>query len=183
MKRKIIAVAVSAMCILGGFTASASSVAQDSPSVKEIKLRAEFYQNELDLLLDKARRGNFADFYQDVVKFAHYGEKYPQYLLGVMLLKGDGVQQDIGQGLVWLRLALEQKNTEWQKVYDSVSAQLTKEQLASLEPMYEVYKARFGVDAQKMSCSNERMEASNIRIHQCRKTLVLKEYYSVYEYN
>lgn len=183
MKRKIIAAAASVMFIVGGFTASASSIAQDSPTVKELKLRAEFYQNDLDLLLDKARRGNFSDFYQDVVKFAQYGEKYPQYLLAVMLLKGDGVQQDIGQGLVWLRLALEQKNTEWQKVYDSVSSQLTKEQLASLEPMYEVYKARFGVEAQKMSCNNEKMEASNIRIHQCRKTLVLKEYYTVYEYN
>ncbi|GAB59264.1 sel1 repeat family protein [Rheinheimera nanhaiensis] len=183
MTRKIIAMAATVICVLGGFTASASSVAQDNPTVKEVKLRAEFYQNELDLLLDKARRGNFADFYQDVVKFAHYGEKYPQYLLGVMLLKGDGVQQDIGQGLVWIRLALEQKNTEWQKVYDSITAKLTKEQLDALEPMYETYKARFGVQAQKMSCNNEKMEASNIRIHQCRKTLVLKEFYSVYEYN
>ena len=181
MKRKLAAALIAGVCLLGniGHVSANDTVAE----VKEVKLRAEFYQNELDLLLDKARRGNFADFYQDVVKFARYGEKYPQYLLGVMLLKGDGVQQDIGQGLVWIKLALEQKNTEWQKVYDSVTGALTKEQLDALEPMYEAYKALYGVEAQKMSCSNERMEASLIRVHQCRKTLVLKEYFVVYEKN
>src|SRR5690606_8740205 len=102
-----------------------------SESGKEVKLRAEFYQNELDLLLDKARRGNFADFYEDVLKFARYGEKYPQYLLGVMLLKGVGVQQDVAQGIVWMRLSLEQKNTEWQRAYDKVVDAIPAEQLAS----------------------------------------------------
>lgn len=183
MKKGLMTIAAGVVCAVVGFGAGAANASPETATVKEVKLRADFYQNELDLLLGKARRGNFSEFYQDVVKFAHYGEKYPQYLLAVMLLKGDGVQQDIGQGLVWLKLALEQKNTEWQKVYDSVASKLTQEQLASLEPMYELYKSRFGVEAQKMSCRNEKMEASNIRINQCRKNLVLKEFYSVFEYN
>lgn len=175
MKYKCLSLVIAAMSLL--FLTSTTAASASSESGKEVKLRAEFYQNELDLLLDKARRGNFADFYEDVLKFARYGEKYPQYLLGVMLLKGDGVQQDVAQGIVWMRLSLEQKNTEWQRAYDKVVDAIPAEQLASIEPMFELYKARYGVDTQYMSCRNEKMESSSIRLHQCRKSLVMKEYY------
>lgn len=145
----------------------------------EVKFRAEFYKKDLEMLLNNARRGDFGDFYQDVVKFARYGEKYPQYLLGLMLIKGDGVEQDIAQGLVWMQLSLEQKNPEWKRAYDKIVASIPDEQIAALQPMYEVYKERYGVDNQYMYCSSEKMESSNIRINQCRKSLVMKEYYLV----
>lgn len=179
MKNKLIIITTMLLIMLFGIH---GVFAQPTSQPKEIKLHAEFYQNELNLLLANARRGNYADFYQDLVKFARYGEKYPQYLLGLILVRGDGVQQDIAQGLVWMRLALEQRNSEWQKAYDVIISAIPQDQLLSIEPMFEEYKSRYGVDTQKMSCTQEKMRNSSIRLHQCRKVLTMKEYYLVYDF-
>lgn len=178
--KKVLMIALTTSLLTAVF--SANTLADDTSGAEEKRIRSFLYTTDFDNAIGQVQRKEFAEAYPNLLQFARYGEKYAQYSLGLMLISGEGVPLDIEQGLVWMRLALEQKTSDWENRYQAVTKNLTKEQLDALEPMYQEYKGKYGADAQKMSCSTETRRGSKMRIHVCRKTLLNQEFYSVVEY-
>ncbi|OEY69135.1 SEL1-like repeat protein [Rheinheimera salexigens] len=178
--KKLAMVALATSLLTGVF--SPNLYANDAVGAEEKRIRSFLYTTDFDNAIGQVQRREFAEAYPNLLQFARYGEKYAQYSLGLLLVSGEGVPLDIEQGLVWMRLALEQKTSDWEKRYEAVTKNLTKEQMAALEPMYQEYKRKYGADAQNMRCASETRRGSNMRIHVCRKTLLNQEFYSVVEY-
>lgn len=178
--KKIAMVALATSLLTSVF--SVSLHANEAPNAEETRILKALYDTDFDNAIGQVQRREFTEAYPNLLKFARYGEKYAQYSLGLLMLSGEGVPLNIEEGLVWMRLALEQKTSDWEKRYAAVTKNLTKEQLAALEPMYQEYKAKYGADAQGMRCASETRRGSNMRIHVCRKSLLNQEYYSVVEY-
>lgn len=63
------------------------------------------------------------------------GDVYAQYLIGKMLLEGDGVKADRAEALIWLRRSAEQDHTEAQ----CILAQLLESGDGGAEGLHEAY--------------------------------------------
>jgi hypothetical protein len=151
---------------------------------EEVRMRSLIYSSDYDSMMALVQKQKFAEAFPEIIRFARYGEKYAQYLAGLLMVTGqDGVPVNIEEGLVWMRLSLEQETSDWEKRYAEITKNLTKDQLDSLNPMYNEYKAKFGAEAQNMRCGFERLRGSNMRRHVCRKNLLMNEYYTVTQYN
>lgn len=179
MKKSLIVV-LAAMLLAGTFTGNA--LASKTDGIEEKQIRSSLYTTDFDNVIGQVQRREFSEAYPNLLRFARYGEKYAQYSLGLLLITGEEVPLDIEQGLVWMRLAIEQKTSDWETRYKAVTKNLTKEQLSALEPMYQEYKRKYGAKAQKMHCGTETRKGSKMRIHVCRKPLLSQEFYSVVEY-
>jgi len=165
---------------------SAQALASDEVAVQqaeEVRMRSLIYSADYDSMMALVQKQEYAKAFPDILRFARYGEKYAQYLVGLLMVTGqDNVPVKVEEGLVWMRLSLEQETTDWERRYEDITKNLTKAQLDSLNPMYEEYKAKYGAEAQNMRCGHERMRGSNMRHHVCRKNLLMNEYYTVVEY-
>lgn len=62
---------------------------------------------EIDQALSALRQGDFRGAADKLQPLAAAGDPVAQYELGVMFGNGDGVPQDLGQALKWLRLAAQ----------------------------------------------------------------------------
>jgi TPR repeat protein len=150
---------------------------------EEVRMRATLYSADYDSMMSLVQKQKFAEAFPEIMRFARYGEKYAQYLAGLLMVSGEEVPPNVEEGLVWMRLSLEQKTSDWEKRYEGMIANLTPEQLSSLNPLYEEFKQKYGVDSQFMNCSYERLRSSNLRQHTCRKNLLMSEFYMVVQYN
>lgn len=149
---------------------------------EEIRMRSMIYSADYDSMMALVQKQRFAEAFPEVIRFAKYGEKYAQYLAGLLMVTGQDVPVNVEEGLVWMRLSLEQDTTDWKRRYKDITKNLTKEQLDSLNPMYEEFKQKYGAENQFMRCGYERLKGSNMRQHTCRKNLFMNEYYTVVEY-
>ena len=149
---------------------------------EEIRMRSMLYSADYDSMMALVQKQRFAEAFPEIIRFAKYGEKYAQYLAGLLMVTGQDVPVNVEEGLVWMRLSLEQDTTDWKRRYNDITKNLTKEQLDSLNPMYEEFKRKYGAENQFMRCGYERLRGSNMRQHTCRKHLMMNEYYTVVEY-
>lgn len=149
---------------------------------EEIRMRSMLYSADYDSMMALVQKQRFAKAFPEIIRFAKYGEKYAQYLAGLLMVTGQDVPVNVEEGLVWMRLSLEQDTTDWKRRYNDITKNLTKEQLDSLNPMYEEFKRKYGAENQFMRCGYERLRGSNMRQHTCRKNLMMNEYYTVVEY-
>ncbi|MDX1538263.1 hypothetical protein [Arsukibacterium sp.] len=181
MKKLISTLLVTAVLAVGG---NQSVAAESDAKVQgeEVRLRSYLYAADYDSMMAKARKQQFAEAFPEILRFARYGEKYAQYLAGLLMVTGQDVPVNVEEGLVWMRLSLQQETSDWERRYKEITSNLTQEQLDSLDPLYEEFKRKYGVDNQFMHCSYERLKGSNMRQHTCRKNLSMNEYYSVMEY-
>ncbi len=90
-------------------------------------------------------RGDYARAYRILSKGLSWrGDKYSQYLLGVMHLNGQGVRRDPARGVAWLRLAAERKNARLLAAYEEALDTLTDAQRARADVLYEEFKDEYG---------------------------------------
>lgn len=181
MKSLFASVLVAALT-LSGSNVLASQGEVNGPG-EEVRMRSMVYSSDYDSMMALVQKQEFAQAFPEIMRFARYGEKYAQYLAGMLMISGQGVPVNVEEGLVWMRLSLEQETSDWQRRYEDITKNLTKQQLDSLNPMYEQFKSKFGAQTQNMRCGYERMRGSNMRHHVCRKNLLMGEYYSVVVYD
>jgi hypothetical protein len=181
MKKLIASILVAALTTTGA-NVMASQTEVKGPG-EEVRMRSMVYSSDYDSMMALVQKKRFGEAFPEIVRFARYGEKYAQYLAGLLMITGQEVPVNVEEGLVWMRLSLEQETTDWERRYEDITKNLTKEQLDSLNPMYEEYKNKFGAETQNMRCGYERMRGSNMRHHICRKNLLMGEYYSVVTYD
>lgn len=172
---------VVAATLLSGIYSS-TLFADDANGGTERRVRSMTYTSDYDTAIGQIQRKEFKDAFPTMLQYARYGEKYAQYLVGLLMITGDNTPLNVEEGLVWMRLSLEQKTTEWESRYAEITANLSKAQLDSLEPMYQKYKQKYGADAQNIHCGYEKRRGSNMRVHACRKNLLAQEFYTVVEY-
>jgi len=162
--------------------ASASSV--QALEKEQVIMNDMEYTNEFQLALRQAQHDDKAKSFDSMLKYAQYGEKIAQFMVGNFYLSGIGTQPDPLEGLIWMGVALEQKVPEWQKAYNSLTAKLPEDQLAMLKQKTEERKALYGIKAQHMSCVKQAtVVGSNMRYHVCNKKLDSAQRVTVVKYS
>lgn len=142
------------------------------------------YNNEFQLALRKAQHSDKAKSFDALFKYAKYGEKIAQFMIGNFYLTGTGTKADPLEGLIWIGVALEQKVPEWQKAYDGLTANLPADQKTMLQGKIDERKALYGVRAQHMSCVTQAtVVGSNMRYHVCNKKLDSAQRVTVVKYS
>lgn len=98
------------------------------------------------------KKGNYEKAFIPLTKAAELGMKQPQYLLGIMYLKGQYVDQAIDKGMAWLGVANEINKKEWRITYDNVYNMLNAAQKKYVDNKVVEYVGLYGLQAQDVSC-------------------------------
>ncbi len=139
---------------------------------QEVIMNDMEYNNEYQLALRNAQHDDKAKSFDALLKYATYGEKIAQFMVGNFYLTGTGTKADTLEGLIWMGLALEQKVPEWQKAYEQLTAKLPADQMQMVQGKIDERRALYGVKAQHMSCLTQAtVVGSNMRYHVCNKKL------------
>jgi hypothetical protein len=148
-----------------------------------VKMTSESYYRPFKVAYNQHEQGRHEEAFPELLKYATYGEKIAQYLVGTYLVSGTGTQQNIVEGLVWMGVALEQEDPIWEKSYAKIVSQLSAEQRQQLDLMIADTKALYGADAQKMACRFESIKTgTNIKAHRCNKIRDSMSYVRVVKY-
>ena len=134
MKNSIKAL-VAVLCLTAGSTAYAS----------DDLIQAGVYQNRLDTVLLNYENGKHKEVYPDLLKYAKWGEKIPQYLLASMYLKGEGVDQDIKEAYLWLKVAVEQEDRDWLASLRAIENVLPADFKEAVKPEVQAHIEKYGV--------------------------------------
>lgn len=178
--KKLLLIALTTMCISCPLALSAD---ENPVRAKESRVHRLKYFSDYDSMMNNVKLEDYAKAFPELLRYARYGDKQAQFLTGVLLISGQGVEADPELGLVWLRLALEQQTTEWKNRYRDITKNISEQQLAALDPLYEEYKSKYGFEQQFMKCEYERVKFSNIVKHICKKNIFQDDYYKVVEYD
>jgi TPR repeat protein len=100
---------------------------------------------------------------------AKLGNKISQFTLALLYMEGLGVEQDFTKAYFWLNVASEVNEKSWRKVRDEIKSSLSKEQLALLAPLVAEYIAKYGEEAQEVSCYKRAATGTNRKLMQCTK--------------
>lgn len=100
---------------------------------------------------------------------AKLGNKISQFTLALLYMEGLGVEQDFTKAYLWLNVASEVNEKRWRKVRDEIKSSLSKEQLALLAPLVAEYIAKYGEEAQEVSCYKRAATGTNRKLMQCTK--------------
>jgi len=147
------------------------------------RMNAGSYYQVYNNAYTKHEHKKYAEAYPDLLKYAQYGEKIAQYLVGTYLVTGTGTEQNVFEGLVWMGVALEQEDPIWQRAHAKIYDQLKPEQKAAVDKAVAERKALYGADAQKMTCKVEAVKIGTlIRAHRCNKDRDVAGYVSVVRY-
>ena len=100
------------------------------------------------------REGEYERAFALLSQSAESGLKLSQYLLAIMYLKGQYVEQAIDTGMAWLGVANEVEVREWQAQYEGIYAQLNDAQKALIDKKVAHYVERYGMEVQGVACEN-----------------------------
>jgi TPR repeat protein len=128
----------------------------------------EFNRASIDAM-DALQSKNYDRAYENLNIASKLGNKISQFALALMYLQGLGVEQDVTQAYLWLNVAAEGKERKWRDVRDQIKSSLSEEQKAALQPMIDEYIAKYGEDAQEVSCYKRAEMGTNRKLMQCSK--------------
>lgn len=114
---------------------------------------------------------NYERAFNYLDKASKLGNKESQYQLALLYMEGLGVKQDYIRAYIWLNVAVEVKEKNWQKVRDMLHNALSEDDRAALAPMINEYITKYGAEAQEISCSKRAARGSNRKFMQCTKFL------------
>lgn len=132
--------------------------------------------NEIVLLYDKERNGikaymagDYDSAFDTLSSTATKGLKESQYLVALMLLKGEGVSKSTLAGLAWLGVAIESGNEEWIGTFNMMYESLSPEHRATIDEQVRRYVEKYGSSAQGISCSKRPLTGSHRSELRCSK--------------
>lgn len=148
-----------------------------------VKMTSELYYSPFKVAYNQHEQGRHEEAFPELLKYATYGEKVAQYLVGTYLVSGTGTKQNVVEGLVWMGVALEQEDPIWEKAYAKIFSQLSEDQKKQLNLMIDDTKALYGAQAQHMACRFETIKTgTNIKAHRCNKIRDSMSYVRVVKY-
>lgn len=98
------------------------------------------------------------------------GMKQSQYVLGFMLMKGEGVAKNMLAGIAFVGLATEADDKDWQETYDRLYGALNDQQRALVDERIEEYRGKFGATVQGITCSRTAVVGQRKISVVCRKS-------------
>jgi TPR repeat protein len=113
--------------------------------------------------------GNYESAFKKLSGTATKGLKDSQYLVALMLLKGQGVSKSTLGGFGWLGVAIESGNEEWIETYNSMYESLNQDQRAMIDEQVRRYVEKYGSAAQGMSCTKRPLTGSHRAELRCSK--------------
>jgi hypothetical protein len=149
---------------------------------QEIRIAALKYHSDFDSTMTLVKRKEYGKAFTELLRYAKYGEKRAQYLTGVFYISGYGTEVNAGEGLAWIKLALEQETTEWRQAYQEMIATLSDKQVEVIENRYLQLKNMYGSEKQFMHCKVEKAKWSNIVEPVCKKELFQRSFYKVNQF-
>jgi len=113
--------------------------------------------------------GDFEEAHRLGLQCAQWGDKGCQWIVGILYLKGDGVEQNGLEGMKWMTVAAESGKQEWVEIYGKVMAQLPPNSRAIVERQGQDYIDRYGMRAQNVYCTKRADTGSHIKRVVCNK--------------
>jgi len=114
------------------------------------------YHQTNDGALEYAR-GNYFDAYRDFKSAARWSDKTAQFNLGVMYYLGHHVERNIPQAWAWFKLSAERGYPLMVEATESIGSEMTPEQQALAEGLFENLNSKYGDDA-TLSRTQRRMD-------------------------
>ena len=147
-------------------------LATEIEDVEEDKISNEFVDNII--MKEKAGvryyiKGKYQSAFENLSYSAKRGLKLSQYLLGMMYLKGQHVEQSLFYGMAWLGVAKESKAKEWLALFDKIYATATPEQQQAIESNTAKFIAKYGMKAQAITCNKRARLGERKIIRKCTK--------------
>ncbi len=170
----ILAVALATAFVSGGASAARSTYEQsldrfgyplDDPEYEAIRLLLEEQERGLSLF----RSEKFHEAYEVLEEPARHGFKKAQHALALMHINGTGVEKNILVGVALLGLAAESGDRRLQKNYRKALKALPDKYQSLVRKQVQYYVARFGMEAQGISCSYQALRGSNRKALHCLK--------------
>jgi hypothetical protein len=113
-------------------------------------------------------KGDYAGALKYFKYGARYADKFSQYSIGMMYLKGRGVQRDPAAGCAWLALAAERKYPKFVEAHDYLCAGLTSAQRAQsaavLDKLLPVYGDKVAKRRMKVELEHDRTELTGSHV-------------------
>ncbi len=107
--------------------------------------------------------------FENLSQAAKQGLKQSQYLIGIMYLKGQHVEQSLFHGMAWLGVAKESKSKDWLELFDKIYANASVEQQQAISENTEKFIAKYGIKKQHMTCSKRTRLGERKIILECTK--------------
>ena len=134
-------------------------------------------QSEIVALYDRERSGmrayqagDYESAFELLSVTATKGLKESQYLVALMLLKGQGVGKSTLAGLAWLGVAIESGNEEWLDTFNMMYESLNQEQRAMIDAAVKRFVDKYGGSVQGVSCSKRPLAGSHRAELRCSKS-------------
>jgi len=103
------------------------------------------------------------------LRCAQWGDKGCRWIVGILYLKGDGIEQNGLEGMKWMTVAVESGKQEWVEICDRVMAQLPEGSRAIVEQQGQEYIDRYGMRAQNVYCTRRADTGNHITRVVCKK--------------
>ncbi|GMM69642.1 MAG: hypothetical protein VXZ36_01620 [Pseudomonadota bacterium] len=162
MKKHFIA-ATAALCL----ATSGAAYAQQKQTIDGM------WQSEYLLIAEQGMRALHAKDYEraleKLTESAKLGNKEAQYYLAQMYFQGWGVPINYEEGWLWMSVAIEQRNAEWNLSYRRIKKALPEEYVKALQPYVDEHIALYGAEAQDLRCEKRAAVGSNIKQVMCEK--------------
>ncbi|WP_448549491.1 sel1 repeat family protein [Thalassotalea fusca] len=115
------------------------------------------------------QRGNYKEAFEKLSELAAWGYKESQYALAFMFLKGQHVKQSTLIGMGWLGVAAESGHIKWVDLYNKLYNAASKEEQLRFDKIVAIYKSKFGMKAQNVTCRNRVKPPSQKVVLDCLK--------------
>jgi len=114
-------------------------------------------------------QGKYEQAFDKLSELAAWGYKDSQYALAFMFLKGQHVEQSTLIGMGWLAVAAESGIEYWVNLFNKLYAAASNEDQLRIDKIIEVYKAKYGMQAQRVTCSKTQKPPSKRIVIACIK--------------
>jgi len=147
-------------------------LAIENETVEDDKITNEFVENII--MKEKAgvryyKNGKYQIAFDKLTYSAKRGLKLSQYLLGIMYLKGQHVEQSLFYGMAWLGVAKESKAKEWVTLFDEIYAKATPEEQQAIATNTAKFIEKYGMKAQAITCNKRARLGERKIIRECTK--------------
>lgn len=123
-------------------------------------------QQEYNLTVEQALMAlhakNYEDSYRLLYKGARFGNKQSQFYLAMSFFNGWGTEIDNKQGWLWLNVAMEARNSQWNHSFKKISEAIPEDIQTAWQPDVEHHIETYGAKATEHSCKRYRPIGSSI---------------------
>ena len=161
--------AQAAEAVVGGgeFDDQGLSAHDADPRYQEVKALFAAEQRGVDLYRAEAFEKAYAELSEPAAK----GLKRAQHLMGLMHLRGEGVEKRPLKGVALLGLAAENGDRMVKRQYDEALKRVPEQFRDVVQQQVEFYIARYGMVAQGITCKRTRRPQSHFSAMDCDKAV------------